>query len=111
MPANLRESVVYADPKTHEDRQDVATACVRKLNIEIPALLDNPENTTERAWTGWPDRLYVVNRDGRIAFKTTPGPFGFKVAPLEEALKKTLSSSTELSHSRYTAPPRASTPE
>jgi hypothetical protein len=35
---------------------------------------------------GWPDRLYVIARDGRIAYKSDPGPFGFKPADMERAL-------------------------
>jgi type I thyroxine 5'-deiodinase len=61
---------------------------VTKLNIRIPALIDTFENTTETAYTGWPDRIYVIDRDGRVAFKTTPGPFGFETAGMEQALKK-----------------------
>jgi hypothetical protein len=34
---------------------------------------------------GWPDRLYVIARDGRIAYKSDPGPFGFKPADMERA--------------------------
>jgi type I thyroxine 5'-deiodinase len=82
--------VLYEDPKTEDARADVASACVRNLKIEIPALIDTADNATERAYTGWPDRLYVIDAEGRVAFKTKPGPFGFKTAPLEAALKEAL---------------------
>jgi len=32
----------------------------------------------EKAYTGWPDRLYLIDKEGRVAFKSAPGPFGFK---------------------------------
>jgi type I thyroxine 5'-deiodinase len=64
----------------------VASSCVRKLGIEIPALVDGVENTTESAYTGWPDRLYLIDRDGRIAYKSGPGPFGFHPSELKSAL-------------------------
>ena len=91
LPSNLRDNVLYEDPKTDEARAEVASACVRNLKIEIPALLDTVDNSTERAYTGWPDRLYVIDGEGRVAFKTKPGPFGFKTAPMEAALKEVLS--------------------
>ena len=43
----------------------------------MPALVDGFDNATDTAYSGWPDRLYVVDRDGRIAYKSAPGPFGF----------------------------------
>ena len=60
-----------------DERNNVAESCVRNLHIEIPALLDDFQNTTETAYTGWPDRLYVIDRAGKVAFKSAPGPFGF----------------------------------
>ncbi len=90
MPSNMRQNVVYNLPRSYGERTAVADSCVRRLNIRIPALIDNFQNTTETAYTGWPDRLYVIDRDGRVAFKTTPGPFGFEPAAMEQALKKVL---------------------
>jgi len=78
--------VLFASPKSDGERDSVATACVRKLGIRIPALLDGIDNPTERAYTGWPDRIYIIGRDGRILFKTAPGPYGFSSSGLEAAL-------------------------
>ncbi len=88
LPVNIKQDVVYASPKSQEERTDVAGACVRKLGIEFPALLDKWDNSTERAYTGWPDRLYVVDRDGRVAYKAGPGPWGFKPKEVAETLAR-----------------------
>jgi len=90
LSANLRDEVVFADPKTDGERATVAESCVRKLDIKIPALLDTIDNATERAYTGWPDRLYVIDKEGKVAYKSKPGPFGFKIPPMEEALRASL---------------------
>src|SRR5262245_32506078 len=87
LPVNERQGVVYVNPKSDLARDQVAEACVRKLNIEIPAVLDKVDNSTERAYTGWPDRLYVIGKDGRIVFKSAPGPYGFDSKAMEAALK------------------------
>jgi len=58
-----------------------------KLGIEFPALIDDFNNPTEMAYTGWPDRLYVINREGRIAYKSDAGPYGFKPPKVEETLQ------------------------
>ena len=84
-----RQNVVFSKlPKTIDDRTHIAESCVRNLHIQIPALLDNFQNTTEVAYTGWPDRLYVIGKDGRVAFKSAPGPFGFNPGTMETALRK-----------------------
>ena len=88
MSSNVREAVVFADPNTAAERSDVAGTCVRKLHIEIPAVMDDVRNTTEAAYTAWPDRLYVIGGDGRVVSKSAPGPFGFDPKGVEEALQR-----------------------
>ncbi|HTT18554.1 MAG TPA: deiodinase-like protein [Candidatus Sulfotelmatobacter sp.] len=46
------------------------------------------DNKTESAYTGWPERIYLIDRNGRVLYKSKPGPFGFKPDELERALKK-----------------------
>jgi hypothetical protein len=77
MRSNIEEHVVFASPKSDEERNEIAGLCVAKLGIKFPALVDGVDNTTEAEYTGWPDRLYVIDRDGRIAYKSAAGPFGF----------------------------------
>ena len=67
--------------------RELADICVTRLGIKLPALVDRFDDSTERAYSGWPDRLYLVDRSGRIAYKSRPGPFGFKPAELEAALR------------------------
>lgn len=88
LPSNVRDGVLFASARSDQDRTETASACVRKLGIKIPAILDSIENRTEAAYTGWPDRLYLIEQGGRIAFKSAPGPYGFSPAGLEEAIQK-----------------------
>jgi type I thyroxine 5'-deiodinase len=91
MESNIRDKVVFASPKNAEERAYVAGACVRKLGIKIPAVLDEFGDTTEKAYTGWPDRMYVIDRNGKVAYKSRPGPFGFKTDELSAAIAQVLS--------------------
>ena len=91
MKSNLTDKVVFASPRSEEERALVAGACVRKLGIKIPAVLDEFGNATEQAYTGWPDRLYLIDAQGRVAYKSKPGPFGFKPDELAAALRKMVS--------------------
>jgi hypothetical protein len=87
---NKKDSVLVASTRTAEARDEVANVCVVKLGIELPALIDEPDNRVERAYTAWPDRLYVIDRDGTIVYKSPAGPFGFKPEDVEATLKRIL---------------------
>lgn len=86
--SNVKDKVVFASPRSEDERASVAGTCVRKLGIEIPAVLDEFGNSTEAAYTGWPDRLYLIDGTGKIVYKSGPGPFGFKATELGTALQK-----------------------
>ena len=88
MQSNIRDKVVFASPKDEAERALVAGACVRKLGIKFPAVLDEFGNTAERDYTGWPDRIYLIDASGRIAYKSQPGPFGFLPDQLAAALAR-----------------------
>jgi hypothetical protein len=91
MKSNIKDNVVFASPKNEDDRANIANICVRKLGIKFPAVLDEFGNSTERSYTGWPDRMYVIDDKGRVAFKSKPGPFGFDTEQLAAALAKLFS--------------------
>ena len=86
--SNIKDKIVFASPHSEEERGFVAGACVRKLGIEIPAVLDEFGNSTESAYTAWPDRLYLIDAAGRVAYKSRPGPFGFSADQLKAAIVK-----------------------
>ena len=90
MESNLKDKVVFASPRNEDERAFVAGACVRKLGIQIPAVLDEFGNSTESTYTAWPDRLYLIDAHGRVAYKSKPGPFGFKPDDLQAALRKAI---------------------
>ncbi len=77
-----------ASARNFQERCAVADTCATKLAIQFPSLIDDLQNTTEVAYTAWPDRLYVIDHEGRIAYKSKPGPFGFKPQEVAETLKR-----------------------
>ena len=86
LPSNVKDGVLFPSPKSDGERTETASACIRKLGINIPALVDGIGNQTERDYTGWPDRLYLIGREGRVLYKSEPGPYGFSTKNLEKAL-------------------------
>ena len=88
MQSNIKDQVVFTSPKTEDERGLVAGSCMRKLGIKFPAVLDEFGNSIEQAYTGWPDRLYLIDTNGRVAYKSKPGPFGYKTDELRAAIGK-----------------------
>ena len=81
---NRREGVAVHDPRSPEER----AACVTHLRLDLPAVVDRLDDEVARRYGGWPDRLYLIGRDGRIAYQSGPGPDGFVVAELEKAIER-----------------------
>lgn len=86
MQINVKDRVLFRNPTTTAERNGIALSCVRNLHINIPALIDSIDNRVEQQYTGWPDRLYLIDIEGRVQFKSAPGPFGFHPKQLRAAL-------------------------
>ena len=98
-PMGGNGSPMVEDPVTVEERTGVAEVCMTKLELEpIPALIDDMEDTVGGAYAAHPDRLYLIGKDGQIAYHGGPGPMGFSPDELDEAIQQELAkivSSTE----------------
>jgi hypothetical protein len=90
LSVNREEEIALPDPTSLDERAAVAEACVLRLRTRMPVLLDDVDDSVARAYGGWPDRLYLVGRDGRVAFQGEEGPFGFKPADLAHAIEADL---------------------
>jgi len=88
MQSNVRDNVLFASPKDESERSTVARACWTKLGIHFPALVDSIDNHVESAYTGWPDRLYLIAPGGKVLYKSKPGPFGFHPEDLAQAIQQ-----------------------
>lgn len=88
MEDNREDEIVFTQPTTFEERQALAKVLVERLQYRLPVAVDGIENPAERAFSAWPERIYVVGRGGRILYKGGMGPFGFKPEEAEEALAR-----------------------
>lgn len=52
----------------------------------MPLVVDTIDDRVGHAYSGMPDRLYIVDRRGHVAYQGGRGPFGFKPAELEQSL-------------------------
>ena len=86
MESNDRVGATTAQPKSYEERVDVAQKCGRLFNIGFPMLVDTIDDTVGARYSGMPGRLYLIDREGKVAFKSGRGPYLFKPAELEQSL-------------------------
>jgi thiol-disulfide isomerase/thioredoxin len=97
MPRNQREGIAINDPKTMEQRVEVAQQACAFFKTKIPALVDTMDDATDRAYAGWPSRIFLVDVKGVIAVHGEPGPRGLVPAAraVEHWLEKNVSALTK----------------
>src|SRR3989442_12358158 len=93
-PANRKAGIEIAKAKNYEEKEEYANACVRNLGIKFTTVVDKMDAKVELNYLGWPDRMYVIGKNGRIAWKADPGPKGFKPPQLEAAIQAELKSAS-----------------
>ena len=86
MESNDRADVTLAQPRTYDERAEVARACGARLKLGFPMLVDGIDDPVGARYSGMPSRLYLIDRHGKVAYKSGRGPFGFKPAELEQSL-------------------------
>ena len=74
------------DPKTIEERRRIAGECADAMKYGIKTYVDEMDDPVMSAYVAWPERFYLVDIDGRIAFAADRGPWGFKPEELKEAI-------------------------
>ena len=86
MESNSRVGISIAQPKSKTERTQAAVHCCESLKMSLPLLVDDIDDAVGKAYSGFPDRLYLIDREGRVAYKGGRGPFGYKPRELEQTL-------------------------
>ena len=86
MKSNLKDDVCYAQPKTLEQRVMIANDFIKRFKFPLPFGIDDMSNAADNAYSAWPERIYIVDESGRIAYRGGMGPFNYKPAEVREWL-------------------------
>jgi type I thyroxine 5'-deiodinase len=97
MDSNVESDVVFDQPRTFEARMDLARTFMDRMKVESETLVDDERNTALACYAAWPERIYVIDRSGRIVFKGGMGPFYFDPDGLREFLTTLPSSAPQTS--------------
>lgn len=90
MESNRKDGFVFTQPRSLDERRTLAKLLPERLKYRIAVALDPIEGPAEKAYAAWPERIYVIDKGGRIDYKAEPGPFGFKPDEAEASLKRLL---------------------
>ena len=77
MKSNIKEDVCYAQPKTLQQRVAIANDFTKRLNYPLPFGIDDINDAADKAYAAWPERLYIIDETGRIAYRGGNGPFNY----------------------------------
>ena len=87
---NQKEGIDLPAPRNLAEKRDHAALCLRKLTLPFAVEVDGMDAAAERAYQAWPSRLYLVGRDGKVAFQTRLGELDFHADDLERAIREIL---------------------
>jgi hypothetical protein len=108
MKSNVKEDVCYAQPKTLEQRVAIANDFVQRQKYPLPFGIDDMNDEADHAYSAWPERLYIIDEHGRIAYAGGMGPFHYAPEEVRAWLAKRFGAVTQTSSTA--APPTAGTP-
>ena len=80
MKSNVKEDVCYAQPKTLEQRMAIANDFTKRFKYPLPFGVDDMNNAADLAYSAWPERIYIIDENGHIAYRGGMGPFNYKPA-------------------------------
>jgi len=79
------------EPIKWKERQELAKQCTAALKLDkIPTLIDEINDGVSQRYAAWPDRLYLIGKNGRVAYAGGAGPRGFKPTELGDAITEEL---------------------
>ena len=84
---NLDEHVEYLEPKTEDQRAELAGVCMLELGFNMPMLIDTMDNEVDAKYAALPERLYVLDKDGNVFYRGIMGSRGFNVDTWLEAVE------------------------
>ena len=84
-PVPYAKDLGIKEHTTYGERCGVADKLTKDKKLTIPCLIDGMDNAVEKRYKGWPDRVFLVRKDGKLGVAGQRGPWGF--APGLEAAK------------------------
>jgi len=83
---NEQDAVLYRQHETMEERVEVGQACMLKLALEMPSLVDEMDDGVAKDYAAMPERLYLIAKGGEVVYKGGMGPMFFRPPEWRQAI-------------------------
>ena len=93
METNVKEGLQYRQPRSMQQRIQLAQTFVNEMDVQTTTLVDDITNPANACYAAWPERIYVIDRAGSVVYKGKMGPDGFNPDEANEFLKDYFSNS------------------
>ena len=50
---------------------------IQRFHFPLPISVDDMHETADLAYGGWPERIYIIDESGKIAYRGGLGPFNY----------------------------------
>jgi hypothetical protein len=64
----------------------IANDFIRRFKFPLPFGIDDMSNAANDAYAAWPERIYIIDESGHIAYRGGMGPFNYKPEEAREWL-------------------------
>ena len=78
-----RQDIDYCQPRTLAERLSAARRLLAEQDIKADFVLAPMDSAVEQQYAAHPERLFLVDPDGKICYVGGMGPFGYKPEELE----------------------------
>ena len=68
---------IITDARNDAERKAAAAQSCSMLKLPFTTVVDTMDDAVAERWSAWPERLFVIGRDGRVAYVGAQGPWGF----------------------------------
>ena len=85
--SNVQEGVLFSQHRSYGERESVAQSCSIDLQIGLPIIIEEMDNAIDEIYGAAPERLYLVDVDGNVAYHGGAGPHFFDLDEWEQAIE------------------------
>jgi iodothyronine deiodinase-like protein len=96
MKSNVAEDICYPQPTTLKQRVAIANDFVTRFHFPLPIAIDPMNNSADRTYGGWPERIYIVDESGKVVYRGGLGPFNYHPSEAREWLAKRFPQATSV---------------
>ena len=79
--------MLFRQHQSYDERESVAQSCSIDLQIGLPIITEEMDNAIDEIYGAAPERLYLVDGAGNVAYHGGAGPHFFNLDQWEQAIE------------------------